>query len=97
MTENQEQYADVKGHQKDPQQRFVSANGGKQKRVMQSPQPSGFFFRINLKRGRVAGFSKYLYQPYRSADKKSGKGHIDHRHQDDIIQRLQNYLPLDSN
>jgi hypothetical protein len=45
----------------------------------------------------MAGFFKNLYQPNRGADKESGKGQINHRHQDDIIQRLQNDLPLVSN
>ena len=92
MADNQKQDANVKGHQKEPQQRFVFADRRKQKRVMQRPKPPGFFLGIDLQSSRMAGLSKDFYQADSGADKKSCKSDIDHRHQYDVIQRIQRSL-----
>ena len=95
MPENQQYDANMKCHQKNPQEGFVFADGGKQKRIVQRPQPRGFFLRIDLKRGRMFGRAKDVDQTDGCAGNKNGKGKVDHRHQDDVIQRFQIYLPLD--
>ena len=79
-------------HQKYPQQGLVLADGGKQERVMQRPQPPVFFLRIDLKRCRMFGCPKDVDQADRRADKKNSKGNVDHRHQYDVIQRIQHDL-----
>jgi hypothetical protein len=96
VPENNQQEANVKRHQKYPQQGFVFADGGKQEGVMQRPQPPGFFLRIDLERGRMFGRTQDFDQTNRRADKKNGNSGVDHRHQYNIIERIQDDLPLKS-
>jgi hypothetical protein len=92
MPDDQQQQADVKKHQKNPQHGFVPSDAGEQKGVVQGPKPLGFFLGINLQGGGMFRFPEDFYQPEGGADEKSCKRNIDHRDQNEINQCLHNRL-----
>ena len=93
MSDDKEQNTAMKNDQKHPQNRLVPSHRWKQKRVKQGPQPSGPFFGKYLQRAGMLGFPKNLNQSYSRANQKDRKGHVDHGHQDNIIQGLHGNLP----
>ena len=88
MPDDKEQEADMKDHEKDPEQRIVSSNGGKNECIVQCPQPVGALFRIDLKGRWILRFAKELYESYNGTQKEDRKGKVYHWYQNDIVDSL---------
>ncbi len=96
MTDQQQDEADVEGHQKDPQQRFVPENGRKHEGIVERPQPLGLFIRKNLQRGGMLGVLPDLNDSQNGPHQKDRAGDVNHRYQDEIDDGLHGSLLLEN-
>jgi len=83
---------DVENHQKYPQNRFVPANGGKEKGIKEGSQEFAFFVRIDLQRCGMGRRFEDADESDARSDDEYGQGNIDHGNQNKIIKGLQNIL-----
>lgn len=83
----------MENDQKYPQNRFVPANCGKKKGIIECRQKFTFFFRINLQRCGMGGRFEDADKSDARSDDENGKGNVHHGDQNKIIKGLQNILP----
>lgn len=78
----------MKKHKKDPKYGLMSANGGQKESVMEYPKPSMPLMGIDLQGSWISWFKENLKESYAGSQYKDAKGHIYHRYQYYIINRI---------
>ena len=93
VADDQQQQADMKHDEKNPQNRFVPADRREEKGVVQRPEPGRFFCGEDLEGCRVFGGLEDFDQTHRRADDENGRSQIDHGHENDIGYGFHGCLP----